>query len=85
MGKINDVLQRYLSDRERFADLFNAAYFHGEQVVMYNDLKEENVLYKEGQQRDIKMCMRTGSTFRILALENQNLIDYARIILFIGI
>lgn len=77
MGKINDVLQRYLSDRERFADLFNAAYFHGEQVVMYNDLKEENVLYKEGQQRDIKMCMRTGSTFRILALENQNLVDYA--------
>lgn len=78
MGKINDVLQRYLSDRERFADLFNAAYFHGNQVVRYTDLKEENVLYKDGQQqRDIKMCMQTGSVFRILALENQNLVDYA--------
>lgn len=77
MGKINDVLQRYLSDRERFADLFNAAYFRGEQVVMYTDLKEESALYKDGQQqRDIKMCMRTGSIFRILALENQNLVDY---------
>lgn len=61
MGKINDVLQRYLSDRERFADLFNAAYFHGNQVVRYTDLKEENALYKAGQQqRDIKMCMQTG-------------------------
>lgn len=51
MGKINDVLQRYLSDRERFADLFNAAYFRGEQVVMYTDLKEESALYKDGQQQ----------------------------------
>lgn len=45
MGKINDVLQRYLSDRERFADLFNIAYFHGNQVVRYTDLKEENALW----------------------------------------
>lgn len=75
MGKINDVLQRYLSDRERFADLFNVAYFHGEQVIMHKDLKEENVRYADGQQRDIKMCMRTGSTFRILALENETLVS----------
>ena len=33
MGKVNDVILEYLDDNERFADLFNGDFFHGEQVV----------------------------------------------------
>ncbi|MCM1536536.1 MAG: hypothetical protein NC126_11510, partial [Clostridium sp.] len=32
MGKNDDAMYRYLSDNDRFADLFNAVFFDGRQI-----------------------------------------------------
>lgn len=94
MGKMNDVLYRYLSDRERFADFFNAVFFNGRSVVDAMELTEaseqyfitqERVLVGQSEDRrkyisrvrDLKKSMKIGGSLRILAIENQNLVDYS--------
>lgn len=89
MGHIDKMLQRYLSDKGRFADLYNAVCFQGKQVINAKDLTEGSNQYTEGFEegqngqteylqrvRDIKMNLQKGGTLRILALENQSLVDY---------
>ncbi len=95
MGKYDDAMYRYLSDNERFADLFNAVLFDGRPVVrgeLLEDASERCVdvfsdavfqakaveqLRYERSIRDIRKRMRTGESFIITAVENQNAIDYA--------
>lgn len=82
MGKPDTVMQSYLSDRERFADLFNGVFFQGEQVIRACDLQNSSERYSEPQghganrYRDIKMSIKDGGSLRVLAVENQANIDY---------
>lgn len=82
MGKPDTVMQSYLSDRERFADLFNGVFFQGEQVIRSCDLQEASERYSEteGQGanrfRDVKMSLKDGGSLRILTVENQANVDY---------
>ena len=84
MGKENDVMLSYLEDNERFADLFNYAYFEGKQVVQPQDLEEASERYSNyradksgkkstsGRMRDIKKRLKSGKELKVLALESQS-------------
>ena len=79
MGKYDNVINRYLSDARRFADLFNGLWFQGKEMIRPEDLQEGSERYTEGNRprfRDVKKRFADGRTLRILALENQNLTDY---------
>lgn len=89
MGKGNAAVRQWMSDRKRFADLFNGSVFHGEQIVMPDALKlvesESDILLtdKEGKKRelqrhrDIIMRWQEGAVLALLACENQSKIHYA--------
>lgn len=91
MGKISNSINHYLSDNRRFADLFNGICFRGETVIRAEDLLEGSQVYHETigeirqkerdakrreRIRDICKLLKTGETLRVLALENQQMIDY---------
>lgn len=91
MGKYDDALYRYLSDNDRFADLFNAVFFDGKEILRGELLQADSERYvtmipqsetgeirrnKSGF-RDIKKRANTGESFVMTAIENQNDIDYA--------
>lgn len=91
MGKISNSINHYLSDNRRFADLFNGICFRGEIVIRAEDLLEGSQVYYEttgevrrkgrGTERrerirDICKLLKSGETLRVLALENQQMIDY---------
>lgn len=82
MGRPDSVMQYYLSDKGRFADLFNGIFFQGEQFIQSCDLQDSSERYSEkaGQGtsrfRDIKMTLKNSRILRILAVENQANIDY---------
>ena len=100
MGKISNVINHYLSDNRRFADLFNGVYFQGEPVIRADDLLEgsqvyygitgvagksrtahqtegrETYLERRNRTRDICKQLKNGETLRILAVENQERVDY---------
>lgn len=40
MGKLNNVINRYLSDERRFAHLFNGIWFQGKGVISPEDLQD---------------------------------------------
>ena len=42
MGKTDVILKQWLKNKERFADLFNAVVFDGEQVIKPEELEELN-------------------------------------------
>ncbi|MCM1101641.1 MAG: hypothetical protein NC079_07910 [Clostridium sp.] len=90
MGKYDDALYLYLSDNDRFADLFNAAFFHGERVLRGDMLESDSerltavkpradareMPRTENGNRDIRKRAKTGESFVVTAVENQNDIDY---------
>lgn len=82
MGKINTAMRCFLQNRRRFADLFNGILYDGQTVIHPEDLQEASEQYSalknkpSDRNRDIKMSLNTGETLRILALENQNRVDY---------
>ncbi|MCM1111990.1 MAG: Rpn family recombination-promoting nuclease/putative transposase [Muribaculum sp.] len=90
MGKYDDVMYRYLSDNDRFADLFNGVLFGGRPVVRADALVDaseryvdrvspeggERIRYERGV-RDLRKRAGTGECFVVTAVENQNDIDYA--------
>ncbi|MDE6015275.1 MAG: hypothetical protein K2H41_06255 [Acetatifactor sp.] len=47
MGKYDDAMYRYLSDNDRFADLFNAVLFDGKVVVQGKLLEDASERYVE--------------------------------------
>lgn len=91
MGKINNVINRYLSNNRRFADLFNGICFQGKAVVRVEDLSETSQVYhgivvnsddvkdnERGERtRDVCRHLKSGGTLRVLAVENQQKVDYS--------
>ena len=92
MGKMNNIVNYYFKDNRRFADLFNAAFFQGRRVVDWKDLSESSETYQEAvgenvrsntrgkrteRIRDICKTLKSGEVLRILALENQEVVDYS--------
>lgn len=82
------ILKEFWRDNERFADLFNAVLFHGEQIIDPNDLVEADtdissiVTFKEHAktvQKLLDVVKKTayGIDFVIWGLENQLRIHYA--------
>ena len=90
MAKDDAALKIWLSNKERFADLFNGTLFKGKQVVKPKDLeliKGESVAIIENKNdngkdkavqryRDITMCWNKTCNLMILACENQGAVNY---------
>ncbi len=82
MGKMNTAMCSFLSSTIRFADFFNGVLFQGREIIQASDLQTASEQYSETECitsqsfRDIKMYMGSGETLRVLALENQNSVDY---------
>ena len=91
MGQKNAVTKRFYSDKIRFADLVNGVYFQGREIIHPKDLTESSEVYAEPLEndsggknrnylertRDIKMRHQSGTSIRILAIENQHYVDYS--------
>lgn len=90
MGKIDVAIYEYISDKTRIADLFNGVYFDGMQAIRAEDIEDYEEKYplkkkasggKKGRRgnaryRDIVKKWKIGGTLRVLAIENQNFVDY---------
>lgn len=89
MGKSDTALVTWLGNKERFADLYNASVFQGEQVIEAEQLKTDKAAAKEliedkngvlhtiERNRDIVMKWDDGISLVLLACENQDKIHYA--------
>ncbi|MBR1470928.1 MAG: hypothetical protein IJ600_04715 [Lachnospiraceae bacterium] len=90
MGKENNVLNDYLADRTRFADLVNGVLYQGRQVLQPECLTEiSGVTYealgKQGtklprraeRRNDIAMRYEDGNVYRIFLHENQDAVSYS--------
>lgn len=89
MGKHDIAIKRWLSDKRRFADLFNGMLFEGAQIICPADLEEAEsesailLTEKNGKDkslkryRDIVMHWKKEIEFVVLAVENQERIHYA--------
>ncbi len=90
MGETDLLLYDYMGSNVRFADLFNVGFFSGRQVIQAAELSDASEKYvcfplKPGDLntakpfariRDIKKYHKSGTAFRILAVENQTQVDY---------
>ena len=91
MGEINNAMNEYLSNMERFADFFNGTMFDGENIVKSEGLNDTSEKYNQSitfnprtkergktveRIRDLKMIYNDSACFRILGLEGQDYIDY---------
>ena len=80
MGRHDVAAYEYLSQAEHFADLFNAKFFGGRPVVDSEKLLEADgrtgANGKNSQYRDIIKRLPNGARFVILAIENQDNVDY---------
>ncbi len=93
MGQVNAKWKHYCENKKRFADLFNGTYFQGKEIIYPEDLMEGSEVYCELESygsmseeektkyleriRDVKMLNKDGSVFRVLAVENQQSVDYS--------
>lgn len=89
MGKKNVYIGKWISKEEHFADLFNAHFYHGKQVIKAENLKKDNIVkdavLKDQNNddvviekfRDINMTTSLGTKLVLLACENQTDIHYA--------
>lgn len=69
MGKYDDAMYAYLSDNDRFADLFNAVLFDGEKVLRGDMLEPDSeryadVVLQEGLERPDARLPLAESSFR---------------------
>ena len=89
MGQSNAAVRQWMGNPKRFADLFNATVFNGEQVIRPEELEpadgEEDILMtdKNGKKqevhryRDIVMKWKKDAVLILLACENQAKVHYA--------
>ena len=89
MGTKDEYQFDYLDDNERFADQINGALFDGRQVVKPEELESEEaqtvVPGKRGGTENIKTVVDKvriwkGKKLHILAVENQNYVDYRMVL-----
>lgn len=91
MGKQNNVLRHYFRDKRRFADVFNGVFCRGRQIIKPEYLSDASEVYAESEAekpatgektelleriRDLKMKLKDNGTLQLLAVENQDYIDY---------
>ena len=91
MGEISNTMNHFLENNRRFADLFNGVCFRGRPVVSPEELLETAVVYHQPEAekpktgargkrkeriRDVCKVLKTGEVLRILALEDQEHVDY---------
>lgn len=84
MGKKDIGLKAYLQNTVRYADLWNGAVFQGKQIIKAEELQEVSPVHSKADQdavleRTGDLVMKQsfgGQKFVILALENQEEIDY---------
>ena len=90
MGKIDVAIYDYISDKTRIADLFNGVYFDGMQTIRAEDIEDYEEKYPTKKKtscgtlrrigkmryRDIVKKWKNGGNLRVLAIENQNSVDY---------
>lgn len=84
MGKKDIGLKAYLQNAVRYADLWNGAVFRGKQIIKAEELQEITPVRSKSDQDAIlertgDLVMKRnhdGQRFVILALENQEEIDY---------
>ena len=86
--KADVILKDFWRQNERFADLFNAVIFRGEQVIKPEDLTERDtdmsgiIQFKDYRKtlertRDVVKKMAYGVEFAVLGIESQQKIHYA--------
>lgn len=79
--------KEFWRDNERFADLFNAIFYNGKELIKSNDLQEmdtdvsKTILSSEFQKildrtRDVIKMSTGNAEYQILAVENQQAIHY---------
>lgn len=88
MAKEDEVLARYLSDDERYADLINGVTFGGRQVVFAENLSDrdtktgyyQNTRAVKGKDntkyRDLFRRTSFGANFAVIGIENQKQVHY---------
>ncbi len=83
MGQESDAMMDYLNDNRRFADLYNGGVFQGQEIVKPEELDEGSEVYKEDglkktttRIRDLKKRLKSGGRLKVLAIKNQNDIDF---------
>ena len=91
MGKVNNVLNRYFRNKDRFADLFNGIYFGGASIIRSGQLTDASEVYTDTEAenpetgekgefleriRDIKMRLGSGEVLMLLGIEPQDYVDY---------
>lgn len=83
LGQESDAMMDYLDDNERFADLYNGGCFDGQEMVKPEELEEGSEVYKEDRGRktiprirDLKKRLKSGGRLKVLAIENQDDVDY---------
>lgn len=85
--KKDTALKEFWRNNERFADLFNTVFFHGDKVLKSEDMEERDtdmcsvIFSNEVEEslenyRDVLKCAK-GMNFMILGIENQDKIHYA--------
>lgn len=89
MGKSNVAVNNWLSDNERFADLFNGVLFCGRQIIHPNELdpidREADIVVtdKDKKEKGIQRYRDIGKRWKkkinlaVLACETQNKVHYA--------
>lgn len=89
MGKSDTAVNIWLGDKARFADLFNASLFNGEQIIMPEELEvikgeaKMIVTDKDDRQKDVKkyrdivMRWKGEADLAVLACESQDKVHYA--------
>ena len=85
MGEVSAIVNDYVRNKRRFADVFNAFCFGGEPVIQPEDLEEASEQYllqtdKDNQAevaeriRDVKMRLKSGGELRLLSIEKRVLL-----------
>ena len=93
MGKQDLLAKKYMSDNEKFADVFNYYLYNGEQVIKSENLHEESIseialpysekyknIFIEKYRDIIKKCVIKSDnhyTYFLLGIENQSEVHYA--------
>ena len=88
MGERNVVMNEFLSDRERFADLINAGIFKGKQIVKPEELTELDTSARRFEReekknryyeyaRDQLKCWKCGNSQIVFGIEPEESVQYA--------
>ena len=88
MGKKDITQKSFFENAEWFADLMNAAFFGGEEILVAEELLPEDGAVQKADRKTVierlrdvvKKHTKDGSTYALYVLENQTNVDYAMLI-----